>query len=237
MERASSSNSESVNLQELPLERRQIYYKLRSIFPNISPEYVRDILIFTPPEVPENAGIEEETNGLVEHLILNGDKHVDLNTIGKYQNYWDLRESSLDSQYDRLIGIFPDADPDYLKDIANRFYNNAQEMNSFIEDNLENKTYPTRDEYVQRKKFQEKYHKYFTDFDVKKFLAEFPDPFTYFEGEERKCEEDKAVYDLLCDRFKNLLVSNTFFNCSTFHLILSFYDTVNFNQKVIFSLQ
>lgn len=230
-----ASSSGFVNGHQLSQQSRQIYYKLRGIFPNINPQYITEILVSPPTGVSENSGSEQLTNDLIEHLITYGDDHVDLSLIGRSQNcYWDRQVSSTpEIQYDRLIGIFPDADPDFLRDISRNFFKNPQRINSFIEDNLEEKNYPTREQYVARKKLAEKYRKYFTDFDVKKFLAEFPDPFTYFEGEQRKCIEDQTVYDLLCDQFENVEVSVTLsLIVLFFYLILPFCDTANYESSI-----
>jgi len=51
----------------------------------------------------------------------------------------------VDAQYNKLIDIFPDADPNYLRYNANRL-NKEEEFYAFIEKCLEKGCYPSKEE-------------------------------------------------------------------------------------------
>ena len=203
-----ASTSSGINIEAISSLRRPIYYNLRRIFPHVNPIYIKEIILNPPFRISTTVDNEKLTNDLADHLIDFGNHHINVNALTKSQNYFQVNTTS-DIIYDRLSGIFPDADPEYLRGYSNNFYNQLKKINDFIETNLETKLYPTREQYVKRKKMEEQFCKYFTKFNVEDFLKTYADPFEYFEGEHRICSENATVYNLLCQGFLNLHVSNT----------------------------
>lgn len=191
---------------DLPHNKLNIYYTIRSIFPNISAEHVKDMILN-----PHLYGIQDTGNDqsfiseLTEDLLVNGANHVDVENVTRNSDSWKFEFiPTSDVQTGRLIEIFPDADPEYLKNYAETHYQNPRNINTFIEDNLREKTYPSRDDYVRRKKLVDDYNKYFTNFSVAEFLKEISNPIEYFENIDRECQENNVTKALLYDLFKNL---------------------------------
>jgi len=119
----------------------------------------------------------------------------------KTSNTYDVNE-----QYADLLGIFPEADPVYLRQIAEEIYNNPESIKEFVQSKLENPDYPTREQYLAKKKITEQQKQYTTDFQVQQFLEIFPDPFSYFEDEKRQCQFQSHAIDFLKHYFKKIKV-------------------------------
>jgi hypothetical protein len=81
-----------------------------------------------------------------------------------------------------ILGVFPDADPEYLRQNVVANINNEAGWEEFVDRALTDKNYPTRDEYEKRKE-RENILKTFTErMSVPEFLKHFPNPKEYFES-------------------------------------------------------
>ncbi|XP_043466119.1 E3 ubiquitin-protein ligase RNF216-like [Leptopilina heterotoma] len=193
--------------RDLPANKLNIYYRIRSIFPNIAADHIKDMIL--NPHLYDMQDVQDDQSfisNMTENLLVNGANHVDLENVARNSSSWKFEIiPTPDVQTGRLIEIFPDADPEYLKDYAEINYKNPELINTFIEDNLREKKYPSREDYVKRKKLDDDYKKYFTNFfSVAEFVKEISNPIEYFENINRECQDNDVTKALLYDLFKNV---------------------------------
>lgn len=193
---------------DVPPQRRNVYYRIRAIFPLMNVTKIKDLILY-----PETYGISHNIvddhfiSNLSEYLLQNSENFMDLNLFHD-PNDWQYKVAeNYEMQAERLIGIFPDADPEFLTYFAMHNYTNPKSINTFIEENLFKKNYPTYDEYLERQRIDEAFIKYFVNFNLEDFLKEFPNPIEHFENELRICEENEDTKSLLPLCFSNLEVS------------------------------
>ncbi|XP_046817142.1 uncharacterized protein LOC124423464 isoform X1 [Vespa crabro] len=192
----SSSITEIQNItikdSKLSPEMTKIYYKLLSIFPGVNSNYIKSICTFNDSQ---EINLDESTllHELIEHLLVSGDKHPRVNIESE------TNEATCDAneQYENMLGIFPDADPVYLKDIVKNMYNKPEELKAFVQSKLETHDYPTREQYLAKRKITEQQKQYTTDFRIDKFLEIYPCPFTHFEDPKRQCSFNSIAFEFL----------------------------------------
>nr|XP_022913642.1 E3 ubiquitin-protein ligase arih1-like [Onthophagus taurus]XP_022913643.1 E3 ubiquitin-protein ligase arih1-like [Onthophagus taurus] len=101
---------------------------------------------------------------------------------------WDLASSSKKKQdvftFQKLTDVLPNADPSYLEEKSKELHC-EEDLQNFIDNALDNKNYPTVEEYLKRKEEKLERQHYTSNFHLYEFLKEFPDPFTYFEAQNR----------------------------------------------------
>jgi hypothetical protein len=86
------------------------------------------------------------------------------------------------SRLANIVGVLPDADPEYLRHNVVFNINNEEAWEEFVDKALAHKKYPKRDEYEKRKE-RENILKTFTErMSVPEFLKHFPNPKEYFES-------------------------------------------------------
>ncbi|KAJ8678403.1 hypothetical protein QAD02_014190 [Eretmocerus hayati] len=138
-------------------------------------------------------------NTLIEHLLLEGPNH--LRSLSEPVTQQDIKALSVDEQYEYLMGIFPDADPTYLRDFVEKNGTAGQVIEQFIQQKLETRDYPTKEQYLAKIKVTEQIKQYTNDFNIKRFLELFPDPFTYFENQSRICNYQPIAMEFLKSHF------------------------------------
>lgn len=190
-----------VTLNEIANE---IYINLIPMFPSVKTRYIKQLC-------HDNVKNVEQINktALMEHLVdmlLNCDqenlkKLKPLPKEEKSNPSYDINE-----QYADLLTIFPEADPVYLRKTAEEIHGDQERYNEFVQLKLEKPDYPTRAEYLAKKKITEQQKQYTTDFQVQEFLKIFPDPFLHFENDKRNCEFNPHAVDFLKFYFNKLRV-------------------------------
>jgi hypothetical protein len=86
------------------------------------------------------------------------------------------------SRLANIVGVLPDADPEYLRHNVVANINNEAAWEEFVDKALADRKYPKRDEYEKRKE-RENILKTFTErMSVPEFLKHFPNPKEYFES-------------------------------------------------------
>ncbi|RZC39657.1 E3 ubiquitin-protein ligase RNF216-like, partial [Asbolus verrucosus] len=111
-----------------------------------------------------------------------------------------------ENQLEILTEFLPDADPDYLKMMYDRFEGKPDLVTRFINEVMEGKDCPTKKEYQRRQQLSAQQKQYTTEFTVENFIKLIPDPHAFFSDSSRTVKMD----DLSCHY---ALV----FLCNTFH--------------------
>ncbi|KAI4502346.1 hypothetical protein M0802_002258 [Mischocyttarus mexicanus] len=190
---------------KLSPEMIKIYHKLVSIFSSVDPHYIESIC---KSNDIQKTNLNESTllNELIDHLLVLGDKHPYVVTISESpEEMCDVNE-----QYGNMLGIFPNADPNYLRDVVENLYDKPEELKLFVQSKLETRDYPTREQYLAKRKITEQQKQYTTDFKVDKFLEIFSDPFTHFEDSNRKCSYNPIALKFLGHYYNRLKTSTIF---------------------------
>nr|CAD7452682.1 unnamed protein product [Timema tahoe] len=86
----------------------------------------------------------------------------------------------VESRYQYMLDILPNADPSYLRSECERFMGDEQYIQVFIANALEKRDYPTLEDYQKRQKALALRKKFTSEFSVESFLEVFPNPFKYF---------------------------------------------------------
>ncbi|KAG7189831.1 hypothetical protein KM043_017490 [Ampulex compressa] len=178
------------------------YQKLISIFPYVDTNYIKSICQL---HVQKKGVVNEmeRLQDLIDELLENGDKHV---STEKIKSLDDNANYDLNEQYANLLGIFPNADPTFLRATAENIYNDLDAMKEFVQTNLEKPDYPTREQYLAKRKITEQQKQYTTEFKVEKFLEIFSDPFAYFENPARQGNFNTVAFEFLKQYFSKFKV-------------------------------
>lgn len=147
-------------------------------------------------------------HGLINHLLSEGHNHTRPKE-NHLQQQQEQSVASVDEQYEYLSGIFPDADPNYLRNFVEKNLNSQEVIDQFIQEKLEKRDYPTKDQYLAKIKITEQIKQYTTDFKIEKFLELFPDPFKHFEDSKRKCVHQLVAFEFLKSHFNKIRVTFT----------------------------
>ncbi|XP_070150467.1 uncharacterized protein [Polyergus mexicanus] len=212
------SAASNAGQQEIILNKKalQLYYKLIPMFPSVDTVYIKQMCknYLTDENLLYDESILLEN--LVEHLLVNGQKHP---TVKKAKTSLinNSNSYSLNEQYADLLGIFPEADPIYLRKIAEEMYQDPEKIKEFVQSKLENPDFPTREQYLAKKKITEQQKQYTTDFNIQQFLELFPDPVSHFENVNRQCKFNPHGVDFLKQHFNKIRV-NTLLNTYSEHL-------------------
>lgn len=186
----------------------EIYQKLRAMFPDIDREYIKT---YCPADWSPGMSHDIQFGNIVERILQNEASWIiDVtpnnfmietaanNAVGATQN--------VDETYEYLTGIFPNADPHYLRSSAEKF-KNENDVKAFVDDKLKTSDYPTREQYLAKIKITEEQQRYTKNFNVEQFLTLFPDPFSHFENDSRKCEFNLVVAEFLKNEFSRVRVT------------------------------
>lgn len=201
---AGSSNM-AVNNQEAGVLRNyrpatatvcmEIYQKLRAIFPDLRKDY---ILSFCPPTWANGVNHDVQFSAIVDDLLAN--EEFWLYEEKKIENQATTSNAttilSVDKTADYLAEIFPNADPQYLRNSAECFID-QNDVKKFVELQLVTPNYPTREKYLEKLKLTQEQERYTINFRVEDFIKLFPDPFAYFQDRSRKCEYNIVAFEFL----------------------------------------
>ncbi|XP_046817143.1 E3 ubiquitin-protein ligase RNF216-like isoform X2 [Vespa crabro] len=145
----------------------------------------------------ENLNIKESINSKTEEKETINDTERDKHPRVNIESETNEATCDANEQYENMLGIFPDADPVYLKDIVKNMYNKPEELKAFVQSKLETHDYPTREQYLAKRKITEQQKQYTTDFRIDKFLEIYPCPFTHFEDPKRQCSFNSIAFEFL----------------------------------------
>ncbi|XP_071634431.1 uncharacterized protein [Temnothorax longispinosus] len=199
-----SAESTNIILNE---KANALYVKLIPMFPSVKTLYIKKLCH------DYTRDYEHSLNeaGLFEHLVdtLLNCGQENLKILKPFPAPKEEPDPSYDmnEQYADLLTIFPDADPVYLRKIAEELHGNHERIKEFVQSKIENPDYPTRTQYLAKKKITEQQKQYTTDFKVQQFLEIFPDPFSYFENDKRNCQFNPHAIDFLKYYFSKLRVN------------------------------
>ncbi|KAK2585538.1 hypothetical protein KPH14_010180 [Odynerus spinipes] len=187
---------------KLSFKMMKIYYKLLSIFPDVNPDYIKSICA-VHDILQVNLDESTHLHMLIEHLLVSGENHPRVFNINSESTevICDVNE-----QYENILGIFPDADPTYLRNIIERIYDKPEELKEFVQSKLESHDYPRREHYLTKRKIEQQ-KQYTTQFKIDKFLEIFPNPFSYFEDPKRTFKFNSAALEFLKHHYNKLRIS------------------------------
>lgn len=143
-------------------------------------------------------------NLILDYLLIEGPHHE----ILPNDDNADISIADANAKVEYLTGLFPDADPTYLQSTVDNDLS-EDDFQKFIEEHLENPTYPTKKQYIERKRREELRSKYLDNFDVSSFLKIFPDPVEYFESKSRVCRNENSKIEFLEAHFSGHQVCNS----------------------------
>lgn len=200
----------------------EIYQKLRAMFPDIDREYIKT---FCPADWTPGTSHDVQFGSIVERILQNEASWV----IDVHPTNFTIHEAAeddgmtpnIDDTYEYLTGIFPNADPHFLRSAAEEF-KNENDVKTFVDEKLKSNDYPTREQYLAKIKVTEEQQRYTKNFNVEQFLSLFPDPFKHFEDNNRKCEYSLIVLEFLKNVFSRVRV-NTISRIYRRHRYFSFY--------------
>lgn len=198
-----TNNTGEIILNE---KARNLYYRLIPMFPSVNTVYIKRICQRYVTD-PKYLGYKESVSlqYLVEHLLEHGQKYPvkkpEPLPLENNSNTYTLNE-----QYADLLGIFPEADPTYLRKVAEENYKDPEKIKEYVQSQLENPSYPTRAQALARKKITDQQKQYTSDFKIEQFLELFPDPFSHFENSSRQCKFNPHAVDFLKQYFSKIRV-------------------------------
>lgn len=199
---ANNAEQKEIVLSE---KANKIYVKLIPMFPTIKISFIKKLCY----DHVKDDGRDEATlvATLVEMLLNCDQKSLSVQQAKPLESQaTTLKPYDMNEQYADLLMIFPEADPVYLRKVAEEIYSDPERIKQFVQSKLENPDYPTRSQYLAKKKITQQQEQYTTDFQVKQFLEIFPDPFAYFEDDKRKCEFNPHAVDFLKYYFSKMRV-------------------------------
>ncbi|XP_018057695.1 PREDICTED: uncharacterized protein LOC108693320 [Atta colombica] len=183
----------------------KIFVKLIPMFPTVKTSFIKKLCY----DVKDD-GRDEVTlvAALVETLLNCDQKNLSVEQVKPLETQATTSKSyDMNEQYADLLMIFPEADPVYLRKVAEEIYSDPERIKQFVQSKLENPDYPTRAQHLAKQKITQQQKQYTTDFQVKQFLEIFPDPFAYFEDDKRKCEFNPHAVDFLKYYFSKMRVN------------------------------
>jgi hypothetical protein len=178
---------------EIMLTRNQLKYKsvLMEMFPDADPQYVKQLCL--------TIETEESFDNMVTSLLENNyprrlaSKEVPVEPVCGPSTSSMPDKEKVETEYETLVAILPNADPKYLQEALEKFGNDENAMKTFVTEALERKDYPTREDDRKRQEALALKNKYTEEFSVESFLDVIPDPFKYF-LEEKKNDKMSAQH-------------------------------------------
>jgi hypothetical protein len=190
---------------EIMLTRNQLKYKsvLMEMFPDADPQYVKQLCL--------TIETEESFDNMVTSLLENNyprrvaSKEVPVELVCGPSTSSMPDKEKVETEYETLVAILPNADPKYLQEALEKFGNDENAMKTFVTEALERKDYPTREDYRKRQEALALKNKYTEEFSVESFLDVIPDPFKYF-LEEKKSDKMSAEHAMayLRERYRKI---------------------------------
>lgn len=183
----------------------EIYTKLKPMFPSVKIRFIKQLChdyVRDYEEYTDDILLESLINKLLKTGQENLKKIKPVPVVEEPNVSYNMNE-----QYADLLMIFPEADPVYLRKVVEDMQNDHERIKEFVQSKLENPDYPTRAQYLAKKKITEQQKQYTTDFKVQQFLEIFPNPFSYFEDDKRNCQFNPHAIDFLKYYFSKLRVT------------------------------
>lgn len=210
----------SSNSNDIPC--KDTYYKLRSIFPHVDPAFIKEKCI-NPPFNITGLSKEQQLTMFADVLLADGSSHQIAHEI---KDEPDDVFGNKDEQYENLLGILPEADPEYLRNFVDKNYMNPESLKTFIQQNLERPEYPTRAQYLEKIKINQQIKDYTLNFNIEKFLQIFPNPVEHFENPSRKSLYNPIANEFLKDIFRKHKVAtiSQLYRKRNYHLSLAAND-------------
>lgn len=176
------------------------------MFPSVNTHYIKQLCHDYSEDLEQSMNDTELLERLVD-ILLNCDQK-NLKKVKPLPVTEDSNSSyDMNEQYADLLTIFPEADPVYLRKMVEEMHHNHDLIKEFVQSKLEKPDYPTRAQYLAKKKITEQQKQYTTDFQVEQFLEIFPDPFAHFEDEKRISQFNPHAIDFLKYYFSKLRVN------------------------------
>lgn len=203
-----SESKEDIDIKNtrIPL-KMQLDKRLEFIFPDLDKNYIKKLCgRYSNTDLSLDKQFEELINIIVEDRQV---CPVEINSKINQENDYDI-----DEKHNYLKGIFPNADPAYLKKVIVQTANDPAKLDQFIEDQCKCPTYLTVDEKIRRMRITEQQMLYIHEFDVKQFLEMYPSPHTYFENSKRKHEYNPDALEFLKYHFNKFEVCMLKYNMS-----------------------
>ncbi|KAJ3660388.1 hypothetical protein Zmor_004838 [Zophobas morio] len=97
-----------------------------------------------------------------------------------------------ENQLEILKEFLPDADPDYLSMMLDKFEGKPDLVKSFLNEAMEKRDYPTLKDYQRRQQLSAQQKQYTTEFNVENFVKLIPDPEAFFKDPSRKLKISNA---------------------------------------------
>ncbi|XP_014204374.1 uncharacterized protein LOC106636490 [Copidosoma floridanum] len=182
-----------------------VYVKLRSMFPEVKKSYIKHICVHPPVQFSANSDQQIILNVLIDHLLQEGSNNLEVDQMQPYEIDEPVSALTVDEKYEYLVGIFPNADPSYLRKFVEETTND-QAIEDFIQQKIESHDYPTKEDYLKKIKITEQIKQYTTNFDLKNFLEILPDPFKYFEDSTRQSNHNIVAMEFLKSHFNRYKV-------------------------------
>lgn len=203
-----SESKKDIDIEDtrIPL-RMQLDKRLEFIFPDLDKNYIKKLCErYSNTDLSLDKQFEELINIIVEDRQV---CPVEINSKINQEKDYDI-----DEKHNYLKGIFPNADPAYLKKVIVQIANDPAKLDQFIEDQCKCPTYLTVDEKIRRMRITEQQMLYIHEFDVKQFLEMYPSPHTYFENSKRKHEYNPDALEFLKYHFNKFEVCMLKYNIS-----------------------
>lgn len=192
------------------------------MFPDIDREYIKT---YCPADWTPGLSHDVQFGSIVEKILQNEaswvfDTNPNNSMVEDAED--DTMELNVDDTYEYLTEIFPNADPHYLRSSAENF-GDENDVKTFVDEKLKSNDYPTREQYWAKMKVTEEQQRYMANFNVEQFLTLFPDPFTHFEDETRKCAKSLTVFEFLKNEFSRVRVNtiNKIYRSSKFNMSIA----------------
>ncbi|XP_001812033.3 uncharacterized protein LOC100142249 isoform X1 [Tribolium castaneum] len=155
----------------------QLVNHLCSIFPDACPRYIRGL-----------CGNKEMNDMVLDELIT-----IILSANNEYpKRSLPAPEPEVipENQFEILQEVLPDADPDYLRMMCDKFEGNPEAVKTFINNAMEKHDYPKLKDYQRKQQISAQQKQYTTEFDVKNFVKVIPNPEDFFTEKSRVLKLD-----------------------------------------------
>nr|XP_003702178.1 PREDICTED: uncharacterized protein LOC100878368 [Megachile rotundata] len=199
----------------LPLKFEKMYETLITVYPQLDKKFIRQTCK-NISKVDDICSIEQ-LEALAVQTIQDKMQSTKANIKISHQ------EDDENKLYTSLSGIFPEADPAYLKKVIVRAKNRPSEIENFIQTQWDNPTYPTKQEKLEKMRITQQQMQCTKNFDVKQFLEIFPDPVKYFTNPERVCKFNSEAVTFLTSHFSHFEAPHLkdIYNVNKFNLTLT----------------
>ncbi|XP_044269250.1 uncharacterized protein LOC123014283 [Tribolium madens] len=155
----------------------QLVNHLCSMIPDACPRYIRNLC--------QNKAMND---AVVDELIT-----VIFSTNNEYpKRTLPVPEPEVipENQFEILREVLPDADPDYLRMMCDKFEGKSESVKTFINEAMEKRDYPKLKDYQRKQQLSAQQKQYTSEFDVKNFVKVIPNPEDFFHEKSRTLKVD-----------------------------------------------